>query len=448
MASLGRRAVAARRVAFSSAVLFAAPVLPAQVPLPVADGFRAEPLVAERGTPWRTLGLAPGDAPGEVFFAIGNTLWRASPGSAPAAVAITPSGGDIGLVARPGARGELLYTDFALSSLIAHDVATGGETRRAIPSNTFDVERRADGVILLAANPDWPMPLAAAGVFALPAAGGAAREIVRLAGPSGPIQLDAATGDLFCAWFTAGVPAPPSSVSIVRFARARLELAIAGGARLGLPDAVPFASGLDGAFDLAQDDRGALWVSDPVHGDVRRIARDGAIDPAPLVPRSSRAALALAFLDGGPAKFAPWQPGDGAALLVATSDFTTESNVHAVTAAPPRTTSPQAPNVAPGAMRIDLRGLPPNAHGVLLVSVLPPVPARIVAWSDDLPLVSDLDFLIPPIDVAVVADARGDAHVDLVHPGGFLLPLSFAAAGVAPNGAVAISPSLQLVLLP
>lgn len=448
MTSPGRRAVAARRIAFASAVLFVAPVLPAQTPLPVADGFRADPLVAERGAPWRTLGLAPGDAPGEVFFAIGSTLWRASPGSAPQSVAITPSGGDIGLVARPGSRGALLYTDFARSLLIAHDVVTGGETQRAIPPNSFDVERRADGVILLAANPDWPMPLAAAGVFALPAAGGAAREIVRLAGPSGPIQLDTATGDLFCAWFTAGVPAPPASVSIVRFARARLDAAIAGGARLGLVDAVPFAGGLDGAFDLAQDDRGALWISDPVHGDVRRIAPSGAVDPVPLVPRSSRASLALAFVDGGPAKFAPWQPGDGAVLLVATSDFSTESSVHAVAAAPPRTMSPQAPNVAPGPVRVEVRGLPPNGNAALLVSVLPPLPARIVAWSDDLPLVSDLDFLIPPIDVAIVADARGDAHVDFVHPGGFRLPLTIAAVGVSPGGAVAISPSLQLVLLP
>ncbi|MCC6786009.1 MAG: hypothetical protein IT457_24400 [Planctomycetes bacterium] len=466
MAFIRRRAAAARRSRIASArrpavaafllallrLLAAQPAAPsalvAQSPLPLAAGHSAEALLVERGAPWRWLGLAVGTSETEFYFALGNALWRAQAGAPPQGIAFTPGGLDIGFVLRPRATGPLLYSEFASATLILRELTTGHETQRAIPANSFDAERTLDGIVLLAANPDWPAPGAASGIWALPAGSGAAREVVRLGGPSAPLLIDRESGDLFCARFTQGVPAPPGSVVVLRFARASLDAAIAGAPPLSVGAASLFASGLDGAYDLAQDDRGALWISDPVHGDVRRIARDGAVDATPLVPRRSQAALGLAFVDGGPARFAAWQRDDGGTLLVASSDFSSEASVHAVRAQPPRLRCAQGPTPPPGIVQIDAEQLPPASAALLLVSFLPPVPPRVLAWHDDVPLLCDLDFAIAPIGGALSVDAAGRARFAFQHQGGFALPLSFVVAALPATGAPAISRALALVLQP
>ena len=194
-----------------SASVVLAPLAECQT-LPLVDGYAARALVHQTSGAWRVRGLAPGLAPDEVWFAIGSGLYRADGVHPPQQVTLSPGGGDVGLVVRPRAQGALFYSDFVNATLVQRDLSTGQEALRSLPANTFDLEITLTGDILVAANPAWPAPGSGAGVFVLPP-GQAAREIVRLAGPSAPILIDAATGDLLCAELTAGAPAPPGSAS-------------------------------------------------------------------------------------------------------------------------------------------------------------------------------------------------------------------------------------------
>ncbi|MFO1051134.1 MAG: hypothetical protein U1F36_02825 [Planctomycetota bacterium] len=424
MASLFR--LAHLRVFASAVLVLAAGGVAQQFPL--RDGFAARTLTSETAAPWRVHGLAPGLTPGEIYFAVGSSLLRCDGISPPTPVAITPHGGEAGFVVRPRGSDALFYSDFVSSTLVRRDLPSGTETQRAIPQNSFDLETTAQGDVLVAANPQWPGPGADCGVFLLPP-GAAPREIVHLVGPSGPLLVDRVSGDLYCAVFGAGVPAPPGSVTIRRFARAALDAAIAGGPTLQLRDASLFCGGLDGAYDLAQDDRGALLVSDPLAGDVRRIAPDGVVISPALIARNPRAALDLVFVDAAAPTLDPWQPDDGGTLLCTTSDFVTAATVHAVTAAAPVVTCSRGTTVPAGAFRIEVSGCATRAAGVLLFDLLPLVARRVIVVHDGVALFSDLDFAIAPIVTPILCDASGHALLDLVNPGG--TPLSLTVAAIA-----------------
>src|SRR5690606_19334944 len=178
------------------------------------------------------------------------------------------------------------------------------------------------------------------------------------------------TGDLLYATQTAAWPSPPGSVRLLRFPAARLRTALAGGPALAESDGVEIAR-LDGAFDLACDDRGAIYVSDPQHGDVRRVAPDGRLDPTPLLPRAARGTLGLVFVDGSDATFDAWQPEAGGALWVGTSDWLSFSAIHAVRPARPEVTA--TPPDPTGPFRVAASGLPASAPAWFLVNDRPPL---------------------------------------------------------------------------
>ena len=432
-----------------AAWLLSSPSAPAQSAPLVQGGFASRVLVTERGAPWRVRGLAVLDGTDEIAFAVGSTLYRTSASGPPTPFRITQGGGDVSFVVRPRAQGSLYYGEFATAILVVHDLLTGSEVQHALPANTFDLETTLGGTVLAVANPAWPAPGAASGVHVV-ASGTPPREIIRLVGPSGPLLIDRLSGDLFCAVLGAGVPPPRGSVQIRRFTSLQLTRAIAGGPLLTLADSSLFAAGLDGAFDLAQDDRGAVYVSDPTWGDVRRIDARGVLDPGPLIARNASASLDLAFVDGGEPSFDPWQPGDGAALFCTTTDFVTAASIAIIRAAAPVLDSPQAPRAPRGPVRFDATGLPPTASAFLLLDFLPAIPRRAIARFGGVALFTDLDFTILPLATPLTVDPAGRATLTLTNPGGFNLPLTLATFGGPDpaSGVFAMSPGLAITLLP
>lgn len=428
---------AASLAAIATTLLAPAHTAAAQSAPPLRDGFRSSAVWVETGSPWGVAGFAR-DANGDLWIGHRHQLLRFDRSAVRHVERSFPIGAQLGLIAWLAATNELCYSRFDTGELWRRDLATGGERRATLPRNTFDLALGRGGQLLLSANPDWPAPGARAGVFVLDDAG--SRRIANVTGPSGPIAVEPRGGDLLYAVQSDSHPTPPGAVRLLRFPAARIDAAIAGGTPLQESDASVVVAGLDGAYDLAFDDRGTLHVSDPRHGDVRRIdVRAGRIDATACVLRGPRAALQLQFVDVAAgvanATFDPHQPDHAGAMLVATSDFTSESAVHAITPVRPVLDVPPA-LAGPGVLRIALRGLPPSRGAVVFASLLPLLPERALLTLDGVPAWFALDFALPAVAFAAVADANGDARVDVPSPGGFDLWLALQAAGVtsSPGG--------------
>jgi hypothetical protein len=416
--------------------------------LPLRPGFSATPTVQTHSAAWRQRGLAAGHLGDDVYFARGNELFHQRGTTPPTSLGFTPSGGDIGFVARPPHSSRLFFSEFSSGIVLARDLASGLQTPVAIVRNAFDLDLTIDGTVLLSANPDWPSPTSSTAIFAV-TTGGAPQRVLQLRGPSGPLLI-LPTGDLLVAEL--GVSSPPTlgSVRILRLTAAQLASAIASRQTLTTRDAAVFAVGLDGAFDLAVDDGGAIYVSDPNFGDIRRIEPDGSIDPIPLLARQPKSALDLAFCDAGPAAFLPRQRGDAGTLWCALSDFSTAAEIVAVRPSPPRLRSPQAPGVPRGPARIDADRLPPSSPAILLVSWLPQQPPWHVATLGGARLFTMLDPALAPVITALVVDGNGDASFRFDHRGGVSnVRITLEAWSLPMNGPehAAISEPLTLDLL-
>lgn len=432
------------RAAAFAALLSSALCGQSSIPLPA--GYAAREVVRETGHAIGFRGFAPGRGPGELFYAVDHAVWHRDAHGMVTLVHAYPNPARCDLIVRPPGSPALLYADDRSGRLVVHDVASGTESTRALVANTFDVTA-IGGALLAAANPLWPAPGARPGVWRLDPSGGSAhREVVALpVGASGPLAVDPSNGDLVVATLPAIQPTPAGAVTLLRFPSARLGAAIAGGARLTVADASVIASGLDGAFDLAFDDRGCIFVSNPGDGRVERVRADGRVDATPFVGANPSSALGLAFVDGDRATFDPWQPDRGGALLIAINDWSTLGAVVEVRSARPQLTSASGPIVGPGVLRLDLDGLPARQPFQILLNPLPLVaPEPVLFELGGVPVWCAIDLRVPPLSVVVVADAAGAASVGLPYAGGVAWTLAFQAAGLDPS----VSPPLLVTSTP
>ena len=384
------------------------------------------------------------------MVAIGGTLWLVGPTMATlpqTAPCLRLRGENIAFLA-PMAGHTVLVGGLSTGRIVHLQLATGAVLGTfAGPANAFDAEALSGGDLLLNTNPAWPGPGANAGVW-LAGPGRMPRLVLQLRGPSGPLQL-LANGDLVVAELGPVVPPPPGAARLLRFPANLVQLAIAGGT-LSTADAVDIGTGFGGIYDLAVDDRGSIYASDPATGCVQQTA------PGSLVPTGTwldagpgRYVTSLQFVAGSGAPFAAHQPARRApSLFVTTSDFTSSFELHQVSPERPQASLVPSLDVAPGPSTLDLHGAPPNGVCLWCLSWSAPGPEQVAAWIGGTPLWLGL----PTIDTALAAlpiDAQGTASLAFVHAGGFTASVHLQAVTLdSTSGSVATSSILSANLLP
>lgn len=291
-------------------------------------------------------------------------------------------------------------------------------------------------------------------VWAVDLATGATDLLVELAGASGPVVVDP-SGDLFYATATTTFPPPPGSAALLRFTQSKLVSAL-GPTKLDASAATRLAVSFDAAGDLALDRDRDLFVLDWWNGKVWEI--DDVDGPAPLVSSlldASTATLAPTALHFAPgragalARFEPFQPESGDALLVHESSFVSgASQVRAVTPARPELAASVGNPVPPGPLALEIRGGP--ASGVALLAFgIPGAPGEraITLAGLEAPIFWASAFT-PGNELATIAlnlDANGSARVPFVNPGGPRFSL-LAQAAVANLPSLVFGSTNPLVL--
>lgn len=436
------------RAPCAAAVLLAlAAAAAAQTPsLAVAPGYDASARYTEGSSPLAMTGFAV-DARQTLFVAVHNCVMSIDASDNVTLLQQLPLGHDVGLIAVPDAGDELLLSDFQAALLWRHDLISGAVRAQPLPHQAFDLARAGDGSLLVSANPRWPAPGAHSGVWLLDA-GGNHREIVQLLGPSGPLVFDA-RGDLYYGLQSAVYPTPPGSVRVLRFAAADVRRAIAGGAPLQIGDASVALDRLDGAFDLAFDDRGRLYGSDPQRG-VWRTSPDGRLEASPFVapppPPAQLGALQLQFADRGATTFDAFQPGVER-LYVHASDWRFTSAVHVVVPQRPALSSSPPDVVPPGPLAVRLDRAPAGALAALFVSAAGASYDRAILELAGTPLWFALDTALPLVCLPRTADTGGSATWPLLHAGGFGAALHLQAIALAPALPLTFGSSTLLTLI-
>lgn len=349
---------------------------------------------------------------------------------------VMPVGQRAGFVVRPRRALEVFFTHFEGRRLYRRHLLTQQQSSGPVPHQAFDLEIAPGGAVLVSANPTWPAPGNRCGIWLVDLAQGQHREIVQLAGPSGPLCFDA-QGNLLFALQSATYPTPPGGVRVIRFAAADVGAAIAGTRTLTLADAQTVIAALDGAFDLEVDDRGRIYTSDPQHGDIRRTLPDaGPLDPVPFVARPAapwlRSTTSLQFLDLSPATtFDAWQPAGGT-LWCCSSDLAVSSSVHALQPQRPELFALPGTTLPKGNVRIGAKHAPPQASTLLLISTAAPVTEWTPFALGGAPLWLGIDAMAPLAWVAGATDARGDVAFDFVQPGGAALTVAAQLVSIDP----------------
>ncbi len=430
------------------AALTAAQTLSAQQPS-APPGFAVSTVLSERSQPWAVRGAAGDPAATTFWIGLGRTVFHRPDPWTWITVHQFAAPDDLGILLQPTAGSHAWFAGLRSGTFFAIDPANPATPAHSFAgvANAFDLAIASTGEVLVSANPAWPAAGAATGVWHI-GPQRTPRELLRLAGPSGPLLFDAQdrliVADLGAAW-----PIPPGGVRLLRFTAARWRPVLAGGGTLQPGDAERIGAGWNGAYDLATDDGGELWVTDGNTGAVRR-AHPATLQPLPTADFAmAGTALQIAWRPGSDAPFLPFQPGERAgALLVADSDFVSE---HAL-----RRLHPERPTLAlwPGATfgagtgRADLTGAG-GGIALLALSTGPARPETALAWLDGAPLWSALDPQAPLATAFVALDAQGHGSVPLRHPGGFALRLLLQAAVLSPTGhGHGTSAAVTLDLLP
>jgi hypothetical protein len=222
-------------------------------------------------------------------------------------------------------------------------------------------------------------------LWRLQIASGVTALVASVPGPSGPLALSPA-GDLHYALQSDAFPTPPGSISIVAWSAGQLAN---GPFPLTVAQALPFASGLDGAGSLVFDpDFGHLFVTEAAFGGTSRVleldrfgARVGVVATTIDYPGK------LEVLDApGAGALAAFQPA-GRRLFFRTTDFN-QGTSRISKASPRRPQLACAPN-GDGTMTCALTGGTPNTAGYVVfgnLAVFNPVEsaydqARYLLWS-------------------------------------------------------------------
>lgn len=435
-----------RRALSLGSALSALPLL-AQAPPIVPPGFHAEVVAREtlRASAVRG-GIGLGD---DVWLlAVGNRLEHFAMGRPPRR--LTTLHDDIAFVCPGTTTDEVLLGELHTGTIRAFDLQQF--TLRIVctgPANGFDAVALPGDRVLLSANPLWPAAGAHAGIW-LAAPGIAARELLPLQGPSGPLLVDH-RGDLIAAELGTVVPPPPGAARLLRIPATRLQQAVAGGV-LTVADATTIGTGFGGIYDLAEDDAGQLHATDPASAQVVRCSST-TLQPVgtSLDVGSGSTALGLQFLAGLGAPFRSYQPTALApALLVARTDFW--SHFELLRLAPQRPTLAAAPAspVPPGPVQLTLQAAPPGGLGFLMATMAGHVAERTVANLDGVPLWLALSTTSPLAVSLLPIDPLGTATATFTNPGGIATGLDFQVAVFGgPNAPIVGSSALlTLHLLP
>lgn len=428
------------------ALLLSAPA--AQSPGP---GFAAEIAHTETGALANASSFVASRDGSALYFAHQHLLYVADLGGSRRIVAWFNPGEPIGTLSVDPRDDRIWLTNFTTDGLFVFEPRT--TSLRAVgsaPRNTFALAvDPASGTLLASANPLWPAPDAATGIWAVDLVQAQHREIVRCSGPSGPIALGPA-GELLYATQATVFPPPPGQTDLLRLSPANLAQVLAGGARLRQSDLQLVTRGLDGAYDLAVDARGHAYVSDVNFGQVRRVSlATGAIDPSPTLRTGTLGTTSLSHVAGvAPRVFAPFQPNDSGALFVTLPDWRAiRTDVIRVRPRRPELHAFPGLPLPRGPARLELSGAVPNAACALFLSVLPPVPEYQALRLDDLPIWATLDPGFPWLVWPASTDAAGGAVFAFRHeaPGAFALS---AQALSLTSTALGTSACLVITFLP
>ncbi len=424
--------------------------IPAQAPLAPIGGFEEDVVFEDFSSPWGITGFAIGLAPTDLYVTKDNEVRRVTSPLSHVVVHALPPGHHIGLITATPDRSQLLFTDFTSATLYHHDIVTASTTSRPLPGNSFDLAVAPNGDVLVNANPNWPQPGAATGVWLVDPAGGVAhRELVQLSGPSGPIAFDA-QGNLWAGILPDIVPPAPGSVRAVRIDAAAIDAAHAGGPSLDESDASHVIAGLDGAYDFEFDARGRLYVTDVNNRTVLRSTPGAtAFEATPFCGPGVDYCTRLQFVEIGAASFDAFQPENGGTMFVSGYELAVRSAVHGVTAARPALACSTGATIPIGAFSLDAEGLPASSSAVLCVGLAGLTTETVVLTLDQRPLWFGIDPTMPVFTAPFTADASGTASLPFSHASGaFALTvqaIAFDATGVP---ALVSSNSQHLTFLP
>lgn len=407
-------------------VLCAAGAVAQPRPLTPIEGFESRIVHLEPGSPFALRGFAVAPRTSTLYLSINNRVLRKETSGNLTELLRFPTNESTGLFSIPPGHSRLLFTNFNTSRFYRHDLATGLTSSFPGLKNAFDVDVTRLGKILVTANPNWPTPGAKTGVYVLDPLRGRHREIIRLTGPSGPLLITP-SGDLLYAIQSDSFPTPRGSVQLIRFTAAQIVTALASSVPLPMSAGTIVLKGLDGAADLALDDRGRLYISDPQHGGlVRTWPGRYALEPAAFVGPSKLVTLGLAFVETGLATMDSYQPSTGASLYAFTTDWSVTGEVRRITPRRPRLVA--TPNPAPkGLIQLKIENAPAKATTWIGLSLLRSVAERPVFFADGVSLFLGLDFLVPPFILTGTTDATGSLTLNLINPGQLNLSLTSQA---------------------
>lgn len=400
-------------------------------------GFTVQSLYAD-GDPlavFGTRGFAVDPQGDQLYLALETAIYRVDGPGQRVLVHDLGANNDIGLMVRPAGSAEVFYASGSSGALYGRTLASGQLRNFDGPAFAFDLVLTHAGQILVSANPSFPSN-PDGGVW-LVERGAVPREVARVAGPSGPLLVDR-IGNLLYATQSAVFPAPPGSTRVLRFPVAALARAIAGGPLLTEADADTVIAGLDGAFDMAMDDRDRLMISDPSSGTVyRTLPGSFILDTVPLL-QVGGSALQLEFHGRGDGVFAAHQPEHGGALHLLTSNFVDGMAVYQAEPLRPTMTSSPTATAGPGPVDFTVQDGPASGMGWLLASFVPDMPELPLYYLDGLPLWIALNPSAQLFSQPLPLDQAGTGTLRLVHPGGFDAEVRFQTVtmGVDPAGTV------------
>lgn len=375
----------------------------------------------------------------------GDTVWLAHRGwlyaidrqGTPTLEHSLPGNDWVGAIVVDANTDDVLFTNWSAHTLLVRDGATGQtRTLGSTPGNSFDLALVPGTTTLLTtANPAWPTPGARPGVWHIDPLGGRHREIVQLAGVSGPLAFTS-NGDLVCVTVSATFPPPAGSSRVLRFGAARLAQALAGGIALTIQDAAVVGPPLDGAYGLAIDHRDRAYISDANLGQVWQVDLNrGASATTHFLTSGSAGTTQIAWVAGpGPATFDGFQPGGGGALFVTIADWArVRTDVVQIEAARPTLEARPSNPVPRGAASLRVEGAAASAPCALFLSELPAVSAYAAFAWQGAPMFFGLDPRMAPLVWPTVADTNGTVTWNFVHAGGGGVSFTAQALSLAPS---------------
>lgn len=424
------------------------PTLAAQSPRP---GLAAEIVHTETGALANASSFVASRDGIALYFAHQHQIYVSDLTGGRRIVAWFNAGEQIGTLSVDPRDDRIWLTNFTTDGLFVFEPRTASlRAMGSAPHNTFALAvDPASGTLLASANPLWPAPGAATGIWAIDLVQAQHREIVRCSGPSGPIAFGP-TGELLYATQGTVFPPPPGQTDLLRLSTTRLAQVLAGGARLRQSDLQLVARGLDGAYDLAVDARGYAYVSDANYGQVRRVSlATGTVDPTPTLRTGTLATTSLSHVAGvAPRVFAPFQPTDSGALFVTVPDWNAiRTDVIRVRPRRPELHAVPGLPLPRGPARLELSGAVPNAACALFLSVLPPVPEYQALRLDGLPIWATLDPGFPWLVWPASSDAAGGAVFAFRHEAAGAFALSVQALSLT-STALGTSACLVITFLP